>query len=166
MNLADCVFLLFAAITVAGALFAVTLRNVFYNALSLIACLFGVAGLFVFLNSEFLAVMEVIIYIGAISVAIIFSIMLTRDLSGKDLSDSPAQLVRAALGAGLLFTAVSCAICMTRWPAGEAPGGDYSIRALGKALLTAHVLPFEIISVVLLVAILGALAVSMKENSQ
>lgn len=165
MTLADSVFLFFAAVTVAGAFFAVTLRNVFYNALSLIACLFGIAVLFVFLNSEFLAVMEIIIYIGAISVAIIFSIMLTRDLSGKDLGDSPARLWCAALGAGFLFAAVSCAICMTRWPGKQAVEGDYSIRALGKALLSTYVLPFEIISVVLLVAIIGALVISRKGES-
>lgn len=163
MMLADSVFVLFAAVTILGALLAVTLRNVFYNALGLILSLFGMAGLFLFLNAEFLAVMEVIIYIGAIAVAIIFAIMLTRDLSGKDLTDSPAKLGRSILGAGLFFAVVARAIWTTQWPV-TAAQGDYSIRALGKALLSTYVLPFEVVSVVLLVAIIGALAISAREN--
>ena len=165
MTLADPFFLLFAGLTVIGAFFAVSLRNVFYNALSLIVCLFGVAGLFIFLHSEFLAVMEVIIYIGAISVAIIFAIMLTRHLSGEDSVSSPAKILRAAFGAILLASAVGRAVFTTRWPSNDTTA-NYSIPALGKALLSTYLLPFETVSVVLLVAIIGALVLSAKDESQ
>lgn len=163
MTLSDPFFLFFAAVTVVGALLAVTLRNVFYNALALVLCLFGVAALFIFLQAEFLAVMEVIIYIGAIAVAIIFTIMLTRDLSGKDLPASITKRLGALIGALLVLAVVLRAVWATRWPV-RATAGDYSIQALGRALSTTYILPFEVISVVLLVAIIGALVLCAKEE--
>lgn len=165
MTLPDFVFALFALVTLTGALLAVTLKNVFYNALSLILCLFGVASMFVFLNSEFLAVIEVIVYIGAISIAIIFAIMLSRPMRPSDEPRDPGKIFRSALLAVLLFVLLANALHGAAWPVGS-EAGDYSIAAVGKTLLTAQALPFEVISVVLLIAIVGALVISgSKENA-
>lgn len=160
MNIADIAFVIAAAITLLGAFLAVSLKNVFYNALSLILSLFGVACLFVFLNSEFLAVMEIIIYIGAIAIAIIFAIMLSR--SPMLSSEEPRRTGRTAIGAlvaFVLFIAIARTFRATVWPS---PGieGDYSIQAIGKSFLTTTVLPFEAVSLVLLVAIIGALVLA------
>ena len=164
MNLADFVFALIVAMTLAGAFLAVWLKNVFYNALSLIVCLFGVACLFIYLNSEFLAVMEVIVYIGAISVAIIFAIMLSRPMFQKHEKRNPVKLLTGFALAATLFWILSKVIVNTQWPT-ESLEGDYSIRAIGHTLLGAHILPFEVISVVLLVAIIGAIVIANREGS-
>ncbi len=159
MTLPDIVFVIFAVLTLGAGLMAVALRNVFYNALSLILCLFGVAGLFIYLNSEFLAVMEVIVYIGAISIAIIFAIMLSRPMLEKKTALGAGKIVRSLLIGIFLFAGLQKVIRATAWPSVSAEG-DYSIGSIGKNLLTVSVLPFEAVSIVLLVAIIGALVIS------
>ena len=164
MTLQDAVFIGIAAIILLGAFLAVWLKNVFHNALSLILCLFGVACLFIYLNSEFLAVMEVIIYIGAISIAIIFAIMLSRPWSQKTAPRNFKKTVRSILIGWLLFAGLLKTISSSRWPM-AATTGNYSIRAIGKSLLTVYALPFEAVSLVLLVAIIGALLISSQKEA-
>ncbi|MBI2095623.1 MAG: NADH-quinone oxidoreductase subunit J [Candidatus Omnitrophica bacterium] len=161
MSLQELVFLGVAGITLAGACLAVTLKNVFYNALSLILCLFGVACLFIFLGSEFLAVIEVILYIGAIAVAILFAIMLSRPMFQKNVKRNPAKILQAFAVSAALFVGLARVIRSTPWPAAETDG-DYGLAAIGKNLLTVSLVPFEAVSLVLLVAIIGALVLSAK----
>src|SRR5438045_2091421 len=104
------------AITLLGAVLAVGLKNVFYNALSLILCLFGVATIFVYLNSEFLAIMEVIVYIGAISIAIIFAIMLSRPMLPTSEPRNFGKILRSGILGALLFAALVKMIRQTSWP--------------------------------------------------
>ncbi len=159
MILSELVFIALVFIILTGAILAVTLKNVFYNALSLILCLFGVAGIFIYLQSEFLAIMEVIVYIGAISIAIIFAIMLSRPMTNNHSPRSIGKQLRAGALSLLLFAVLAKVIHYTVWPQ-ETSEGDFSIRAIGKTLLTTQALPFEIISVILLIAIIGALVLS------
>lgn len=163
MMLADIIFTIFFALTIIGALGAVFLKNVFYNALCLIVSLFGVAAIFIYLNSEFLAVMEIIIYVGGISIAIIFAIMLSRPMFQKYERRAPLKLGRAALLSALFGAGIWLTLKKTNWPLVSLEG-DYSIRALGKSLLSVNILPFEVISVILLVAIIGALVISNKQD--
>ncbi len=163
MMLQDAVFLVITSITLLGAVLAVSLKNVFHNALSLILSLFGVACLFIYLNSEFLAIMEVIIYIGAISVAIIFAIMLSQPGMASREKRRPSKVFKALAIGALLFGGLIKTLTSAPWPqAGVA--GDYSLAAMGKNILTVNALPFEAVSVVLLVAIIGALLLSSKET--
>ena len=159
MSLQDFIFICIAFVTLLGAFLAVSLKNVFYNALSLILSLFGVACLFIYLNSEFLAVMEVIIYIGAIAIAIIFAIMLSSPQLLNNERRSPIKILKSALIGFFLFIGLQKVIGRTQWTLADAEG-DYSIRAIGKNLLTANALGFEAVSLVLLVAIIGALLIS------
>jgi len=161
--MSDVIFTLIVAVTLISALLAVGLKNVFYNALSLILCLFGVACLFVYLQSEFLAVMEVIIYIGAISIAIIFAIMLSQPMKQKLEKRSPLKVLRSTAAAALIFAGLYKIIQKTSWPE-VGTQGDYSLKALGKNLLTVNALPFEVVSVILLIAIIGALLIAEKET--
>ena len=117
--------------TVAGALIAVLSRRIIRSVAGLALCCLGLAGLYYFLNSPFLALMEILIYIGAVCVTIIFGV----------------------------FWGVSRLSLQGRWPA-PAPAADGSVQAIGIALLTTYSLPFELISLVLLVAILGALVIA------
>ena len=155
----DAVFVSFAGLTILGAFCAVWLKNVFYNALGLILSLFGVAALFIFLNSDFLAVMEVILYIGAIAIAIIFAIMLSKLGLRQNEPRSVVKITRSAAIAALVFILLQRTVRETSWTPAS-PDGDYLMRAIGKQLLTVYALPFEVVSVVLLVAIIGALLLS------
>lgn len=162
MNLQDIVFVILCAIIIFGALMAVAHKNIFYNALSLILCLFGIAGVFIYLNSEFLAVMEVIIYIGAISIAIIFAIMLSQTYLTLSQKPEPLKLTKALLVGVALFVGILKVVHKTSWPL-VSPEGNYSIKEIGRNLLTTNALGFEVVSLVLLVAIIGALLISNKE---
>ena len=164
MTIADFVFIGLSATLLSAAVLAVWLKNVFYNALALILCLFCVACLFIYLNSEFLAIMEVIIYIGAISIAIIFAIMLSRPMIQRHEKRDAKKILRSFVIGALLFFGITKTIRLTRWPQASVEG-DYSMRAIGKMFLGASVLPFEVVSLVLLIAIIGALVISNTKDS-
>lgn len=161
----DAVFIGVAFLTILGAFLTVWLRNIFYNALGLILALAGMAGLFLYLNCDFLAVMQVIIYIGAISIAIIFAVMLSRPAFRQSEPRDAFKITRSLAIAALAFGAVWSALRRTTWSLADT-SGDYSIRALGRGFLGEYALPFEVVSVVLLVAILGALLLAGKETAK
>lgn len=163
MTLSDLIFIGIAAMTLLGAFLAVWLRNVFYNALALILCLFGVACLFIYLNSEFLAVMEVIIYIGAITIAIIFAIMLSQPMFQQAEKRDPKKILRSLVIAALFFAGLFTTLRRAPWN-NAGVEGDYSLKAVGKEFLTTNVLPFEAVSLVLLIAIVGALVLSASKE--
>ena len=160
----DTIFIILSGVLLVAAMLAVWLKNVFYNALALILCLFCVAGLFIYLNSEFLAIMEVIIYIGAISIAIIFAIMLSRPMFQQHEKRDLKKIFRSFAIAVLLFFGITKTIRLSQWPQ-VSTEGDYSMRAIGKMFLGASVLPFEVVSLVLLIAIIGALVISNTKDS-
>lgn len=148
------------ALTLTGALIAVFPRNILYNILGLIVCLTGVAGIFVYLGSPFIALMELLIYVGAICISIIFAIMLSRPLH-LSLPKRRLPKVGLALGVGTaVFIMLSAIISRTEWQPAAMRSSDWSVTTLGAYLLTRYDLVFEVISLVLLVAILGAIIIS------
>ncbi len=169
MSVEQIVFLVIAAISLGAAIMVVTVRNMIHAALWLILTLFGVAALFVMLELGFFAVVQVIIYIGAISILLIFVIMLTR----RTMHESGPAVNRtwwlAALLSLLLF--VSLAWLFSRWggfitPKPELPVGVDPLQQLGQALVSpnAYVLPFEVASVLLLAALVGAIIVAWEKK--
>jgi len=144
----------------AGALIAVLPRNILHNVLGLILCLTGVAGLFLYLGSPFIALMELLIYVGAICISMVFAIMLSRPLHLSLPARSPVKLVLAlAVGAGV-FIMLSALVFRTGWHPAATRAADWSIAGLGGYLLTRYELVFEVISLLLLVAILGAIIIT------
>jgi NADH:ubiquinone oxidoreductase subunit 6 (subunit J) len=157
------IFLIALLTTVAGALIAVMSARIIRSVCGLAICCIGLAGLYYFLHSPFLALMEILIYVGAVCVTIVFAVMLAEP-------DEPAQVKNRSKGAwwGGLALLVSAAIFWGLWRLGvqqdwTAPVTrvtDGSVKAIGASLLTSYSLAFELISLALLVAILGALAVA------
>ncbi len=157
------IFGLIVATTVGGALLAVLSTRIIRSVTGLAMCCVGLAGLYYFLNSPFLALMEILIYVGAVCVTIIFGVM----LSEPDEPEPQEKRSREALWGGVallvsaaIFWGVARLGLQGRWPAPAAPVGDGSVQAIGISLLTTYSLPFELISLVLLVAILGALTIA------
>jgi len=161
MTLADIIFVLLAITTLVGALLAVSLKNIFHNALFFGLSLLGVAGFFILLGSEFLALVEILIYVGAVLVAILFAIMISPALSKTQekrsaLKQGLAALASLLIGGGLLV--ILCRFAPADWKTPIALSEKtFTIQSLGKALLSQYALPFEIISVILLIAIIGSL---------
>lgn len=150
-------FWISAVVAIAAALSVVLLRNVFRAALSLILCFLAVASIFVTLSADFLAAVQVLIYVGAIAVLIILAIMLTRDVQ----RGSPSNKLRipAFIVAILFLGAVSFAMLNTQWPVSGIPPQEPTTAALAGKLFSegGFILPLEIAAVLLLAAILGAI---------
>lgn len=157
------IFLVFAGATVAGALIAVNTLRIIRSVCGLAMSAIGLAGLFYFLNSPFLALMEILIYVGAVCVTIIFAVMLAEpDEPTPERLTKPYPvfgLLAASLVGFGIFYAVARTSTTASWPNPVAQL-DGSVPALGQALLTTYAFPFEVISLVLLVAIIGALVIA------
>jgi NADH-quinone oxidoreductase subunit J len=159
------IFLLVSGFTLGSGVMVVTTRNLVHAALWLVSTLFGVAVAFALLNAAFLAVVQVVVYIGAIAILFIFAVMLTR----KDMRDQGPQmnrnwwfgvLISVLIFAGLFFL-------LQGWSglsktAADIPAGFDAISKLGDALVSpdAYVLPFEVASVLLVAALVGAVYVA------
>jgi NADH-quinone oxidoreductase subunit J len=159
----DIVFWLLAAVSVGGALVVVHIQNMFRAALMLVVSLLGVAGIFVLVNAEFLAVVQVLVYAGGVSVLVIFAVMITRDVAEGNRNTSMQPLALLS-GVGLL-SALIYAIVEAEWrllpddlPAPLAAVFVDTPARLGGLLLTEFVLPFEIAGILLLAAVIGALS--------
>ena len=148
-------FVLLAIATVGGALMVVLARNVVHAAFWLLEVMVAVGGLFMLLSAGFLALVQIMVYAGAVSVLVLFTVMLTlrrREDAERSLDLSwSAGLI--ALG---VFVAVGAAIASFVPPAVVAPAVTPGVAEFGRALFTERALPFEIASVVLLIALVGA----------
>jgi NADH-quinone oxidoreductase subunit J len=154
---ATAAFIIVVALTVLGALIAVGAKNIFHNVLGLAASLFGVSGLFLYLNSPFVALMEILIYVGAICIAICFAIMLSEPLHLPRPPRNRIKQIGAAVGAGAVFVFFGMLLKQTQWTAAAERSNDWSVTTLGHYLLTNYSLIFELVSLLLLVAMLGAI---------
>ncbi|MGE5315324.1 MAG: NADH-quinone oxidoreductase subunit J [Acidobacteriota bacterium] len=167
VQLFDIIFYILAATVLASASIVVFSRNIVYSAFSLLFTFFGVAGLYVLLNSDFLAITQLMVYVGGILVLILFGVMLTNKVVSVDIKTGTLQMIPAtilsAVVAGILLTV----FLYTGW-AGAGAGADVKTTApkIGEALITSHALLFEVASVVLLVAIIGAAMIARREKSK
>jgi NADH-quinone oxidoreductase subunit J len=147
-------------LTFGGALIAVMPRNILHNVLGLILSLTGVAGLFVYLGSPFIAVMQLLIYVGAICISIVFAIMFSRPLH-LTLPKRHLSKIGLALGVSLLaFLAMATIVSQTAWQPAAQRSSDFSIKTVGSYLITRYDLVFELMSLLLLIAILGAIIIA------
>ncbi|MBI4329367.1 MAG: NADH-quinone oxidoreductase subunit J [Chloroflexi bacterium] len=160
MNLGTLVFLALTGVTLAGGIGVVATRNVVYGAFFLLVALVGVAGIFILLLAEFLALVQVLIYGGAVTIVLLFAVMLTQTPEQRRVQDNPQRplAVVAALVSLFLF---SLAALTTPWKVhDDGAGPAVSFQELGIALFRDWGLPFEIASLVLLVALVGAVVIA------
>ena len=160
---AELVFWLAAALIVGGALAAVLLPNIVHATLSLVIALLGVAGIFLLLGSEFLALVQVLIYGGGVTVLLLFGLMLTNAGDDPKVTDG-AQKPFAFLVGILLAAVVAAALLDQDWANTEAAVAPFS--ELGVRLFRDFGVPFEIASLVLIVALIGAVAVARRDRDE
>lgn len=159
-------FYVCAALLVVSALGVLLLRNLFHAGLSLIAALFTMAALFILLGAEFVAGIQVLIYVGAIAVLILFAVMLTQRIAEEKVK----RYTRALLPG--LAVALALVIVMILVTTGLAGYGftpfatEDTVGDIGQALLSTYVLPFEVISLLLLGALVGAIVLARKEEEK
>jgi NADH-quinone oxidoreductase subunit J len=157
MDLFDIVFYAFAAIVVLSAFVVVFSRNIMYAAFSLLFTFFGVAGLYILLQADFLAVTQILIYVGGILVLLLFGAMLTNNLVSVDIKTGTILTVPAMILAAIVFGSLA-AVFYATWSQvpEQAAVVTSTTRTLGELLMTRFVLPFEVASVILLAALVGA----------
>jgi NADH-quinone oxidoreductase subunit J len=157
---------LFTIAIVGGAIGTVTARNVFHSALLLIMSLMGVAGFFILVKAEFLALVQVILYIGGIMVLFLFGIMVSQNIIGTEIEQNTPHAPWAAVLTGLLFVFLFFTGLFMSLPA-QAARGEFlfanNVKSVGWSLMATFTLPFEVASVLLLMALMGAIVLVRKE---
>jgi NADH-quinone oxidoreductase subunit J len=173
------VFFILAAITLTSAIVVVTMRNLFHAALALMVSFLGVAGIYVLLEAPFLGMAQLLVYIGAISILIIFAIMMTRRLMQTSETPFNSQAVAALIGS-LLALVILVVVISRLYPMApaeavlqSAPQVDpavlqSSVARMGRSFVSAeaYVLPFELASVLLLAALVGSIIIAWPRSGE
>jgi len=168
MNLYEIIFYFFAIVTVASAAIVVFSRSIIYSAFSLLFTFFGVAGLYVLLNADFLAVTQLLVYVGGILVLLLFGVMLTSNTISVEIKSGTLHILPATILVAVLVGLLTAMFWTSDWFVSKRASdiaAQTTSKEIGNALITTHVLPFEIASVVLLVAIVGAAMMARREKS-
>jgi NADH-quinone oxidoreductase subunit J len=156
MSFADVIFVIVALITVGSAAVVVLSRSLIYSAFSLLFTFFGVAIIYIFLGADFLAATQVLIYVGGILVLLLFGVMLTHRLYNLNLKTETFQVVPGMLIAFAVFVSLSLAATNTRWKLVTDKQVQPTTDTIGELFMTDYLLPFEMASILLLVALIGA----------
>jgi NADH-quinone oxidoreductase subunit J len=162
-------FILLAALTLAGAIAALSLRNLVHCALSLVIAFAGLAGLYCLLGAQFVGLAQVLVYVGAVAILIVFAILLTRE--GGNLPERPASrawLPGVAM-AVLIFAVLAAVLGSSNQPGASAAiaGADaFTVKQIGDKLMTEFVLPLEVIALVLTAATIGAVIIALREEDR
>jgi NADH-quinone oxidoreductase subunit J len=164
MDIANIIFYVFIGITLVSALFIMLTKNILYSAFALIATFLGMAGIFILLGAEFVAITQILVYVGGILILIVFGIMLTnRGKSTKVDSRIYNQFYGILIAAGffyLLARGISAAdFAGMAWMTKSAAGPS-STKQIGMTVMTDYVLVFEVIGILLLVALIGAVRIA------
>ena len=162
-TLRDLLFYAFAALSAGGAAATAFSRNIVYSAVGLLAALTGAGAIYVFLSADFLAVTQLLVYIGGVLVLILFAVMLTNRITEVNVSNASLGLaggvaLLAAVAPVLAFVALA-----TPWPERTPDPIQPTTAAIGNAFLTEWLLPFELASLVLLATLIGAVVIARKE---
>ncbi|MBZ0199452.1 MAG: NADH-quinone oxidoreductase subunit J [Ignavibacteriaceae bacterium] len=162
MNIYDIIFYIFALATVGSAFMVVTTRNIVHAAFYLLLTFFGVTGIYVLLTADFVAIVQLVVYVGGILILLIFGVMLTNKITNVQIKTGSLQLFPAAIGVGLFAGILVSALLNTEWKtaAGEAP--KTTLNGLGFLLMNEYIIVFEVLGVLLLVALVGAASIARK----
>lgn len=166
MTTYDFIFYLFSVIIVVSAFIVVAARNIIYSAFSLLFTFFGVAGIYVLLNADFIAVVQVIIYVGGILVLIIFGVMLTNKITNVEIKTESIHIIPATIVTGLIGGTLVAVLTKTTWRVSEPVNVDKSVIEIGRYLVTHYMILFELAGIILLVALIGAVMIARKEKLQ
>lgn len=162
-ELKDFVFLFVAVFTISHAVVVVTNKNLVRSAFALLFCLLGVAGLYVFAGADFLAAIQVLIYVGGISILFLFAIMLTSHVTRVEEAGKLQRIplgFMVCLGVGIVLAI----LIFSPWPVSQ-QAHETTVTAIGNSLLDDYLLPFEIISLLLIMAMIGAVMIARTEQA-
>ena len=164
MTFSDLAFWVLSVLLVGSALAVVLSKNLFHAVLWLALALTGTAGIFLLLNAEFLAAVQLLLYAGGIITVVVFAIVVTERLIGERLSQTNRGVVSGALVSGGLLAIIVSTLMQRQLPSTPLPQpGDLTLL-VGKQVLTTFVLPFELLALLMLAAMLGAIYFARPED--
>ena len=165
MDLYTIIFYIFAVVTLVSGSIVVFSKNIIYSAFALLFTFFGVAGLYVLLMADFIAITQLMIYVGGILVLILFGVMLTTRVINVDMRAGTFQTLPAVLVVAALAGTLVGVFWTTDWKVSPSTWGfEKTAPKIGEMLLSSYLLPFEVASVVLLVALVGAAMIARREK--
>jgi NADH-quinone oxidoreductase subunit J len=159
----DLLFMAFAAVMLGAALLVVTMRDIIRCGLAMIVSFGALAGLYVLAGATFVAAAQVLVYIGAISVLILFAVMLTQTKAGPASLVFQTQAFPAAIASAVLAVLIAITVAATDWPAAASRIPTQAVE-LAETLFTDYVLAFEVVSVLLLAAVVGGVFLAKRER--
>ena len=159
----DVAFYILSAIAVASGAIVALSRNIVHSAFALLGTFVGVAGLYVLLSADFIAATQVMIYVGGVMVLILFAVMLTNRIGEINLTNTSTRIVPGFLLCGALVALLAFTVSTTAWPTVAEPTYEPTAAQLGEAFLRRYLLPFEVLSVLLLAVLIGSVVVATKE---
>ena len=158
------VFVLISALTLGGAIAAVSLRNLVHCALALTLAFAGLAGLYLKLAAQFVGFAQILVYIGAVAILIVFAILLTRGAEPVSQSAFSASWVWGAVVALSVFAVLSSMVLSSKALLRAAnPPPQMTVRQIGDQLMTKYILPLEVLGLLLTAALIGAVVIAMRE---
>jgi len=166
MRLMNAPFLILAVVTLVGACAAMMLRGLVHCALALAIAFAGIGALYLNLGAQFLGLAQLLVYVGAIAVLIVFVILLTRGADSESLSPAARPVAGIVVATAIFAILAWVVIHSSSIPSSGQPAPQTTIRQLGAALMEGYVLPLEVIGLMLTAALIGAVIVAMKENGQ
>jgi NADH-quinone oxidoreductase subunit J len=161
LNVSGLLFGALATLVIASALGVALSRNILYSGFALMGTLVGVAGLFLFIGADFLGIAQMLIYVGGILVLILFAILLTNRIGELKLTNQSVHLAAGAVGALALLGMLVKLLFATKWPQTE-PAVAPTTARIGDAFLREYLLPFELASLLLLMALIGAMVIARR----
>lgn len=165
MGIFDIIFYAFAALTIGSAGVMVFSRSVIYSAVGLLFTFFGVAGLYVMLAADFLAVVQVLVYVGGILILLLFGVMLSQRITNVEMRTGTIQLLPAVVVVGGILLILIRTVLGTDWKTTPAGDFDPTTAEIGRLLMTDFLIPFEIVSVLLLMTLIGAAFIARKGST-
>jgi len=162
--MADLAFWMIVGITLGSAFMVVQSKSLLYSAYALLFCFFGVTGLYIFLWADFIAVVQVVVYIGGILILIIFGIMLTNKITSVNISHASVQKGVGGIVILGIIALLGYMVFNTPWHQVVATEPEQTTESIGRLLMIDYLLPFEVASLLLLGALIGATTLSRKEN--
>ncbi len=161
--LAQVIFYALAALTVGSAMLVAFSRNIVYSTFALLGAFMGVVGIYILLAADFVAMVQLLVYVGGILVLTIFAVMLTAGIADVTVSNRAVGMGSAFFTVAIAAMVMLYAIARTQWHQAAAVTPMPTTYAIGNAFLGDYVLPFEVASLVLLAALIGAIVISRHE---
>lgn len=150
--------------TIASAVVVVTSKNIIHAAFALLLTFFGVSGLYALLGADFLAVVQIMVYVGGIMILLIFGVMLTNKITSVEIKTGTLNVLSASIVIGIFMGLVTSIMIWTDWFSLPAAIPATTINGIGDMLISDYVLIFELLAMLLLIALIGAASIARRDK--